>query len=76
MKEWTADFGNDPYDDYNLIVLIYYDDMDVAVIKQTPQGLEMKMYPSEKELKIPVEWLMGLLVETQRRMPSSYAKDE
>lgn len=33
MKEkgvWSADFGNDPYDDYNLIVEILYNEKDVG----------------------------------------------
>ena len=37
MKEkgvWSADFGNDPYDDYNLIVEILYNEKDVAIIRK------------------------------------------
>ena len=68
MLQWTADFGNDPDDDYNLIVIIYYDDVDVAVIKQTHCGLIMRWYPNKEELVIPVDWLSGLLFEAKRRM--------
>lgn len=37
MKEkgvWSADFGNDLYDDYNLIVEILYNEKDVAIIRK------------------------------------------
>jgi len=68
MNQWAADFGNDPDDDYNLIVEILYDEEYVAVIKQSPNGLILKWYPSEIELNIPVDWLMGLFEEAQRRM--------
>ena len=68
MKEWAADFGNDPDDDYNLIVEILYGDEDVAVIRQSHQGLTLKLYPNNKELSIPIDWLSALLLETKKRI--------
>ena len=68
MRQWAADFANDPYDDYNLIVEILCDDKEVAVIKQMQQGLEMKWHPSKEELRIPVDWLLGLFLEAKERM--------
>lgn len=68
MSGWTADFVNDPFDDYNLIVEILFNDEDVAVIKQGNNGLEMKWYASDKDLTIPVEWLNGLLNEAKERL--------
>ena len=68
MREWTADFGNDPDDDYNLVLIIYYKDEDVALIKQTSQGLTLTWYPQEKLLSIPVEWLSKLLMEAKRSL--------
>ena len=68
MKQWTADFVNDPYDDYNLIVEILYDDEEIAVIKRGQQGLEMKCYPNKEELTIPIDWLAGLFSEARKRM--------
>mgnify|MGYP000901461224 CR=1 FL=1 len=59
MSGWTADFANDPFDDYNLIVEILFNDEDVAVIKQGKDGLEMKWYATDKDIIIPVEWLNG-----------------
>jgi len=68
LRQWAADFANDPYDDYNLIVEILCDDEEVAIIKQMQQGLEMKWHPSKEELNIPVDWLLGLLLEAKERM--------
>ena len=68
MKQWTADFGNDPYDDYNLIVEILYGDEEIAIIKQGQHELEMKWYPNKEELTIPIDWLSGLFLEAKRRM--------
>jgi len=65
MKQWTADIANDPYDDYNLIMEILYNDEYVAVIKQSSQGLIMTWYPNKEELKIPVEWLTKLLIDAK-----------
>lgn len=68
MSGWTADFANDLFDDYNLIVEISFNDEDVAVIKQSSDGLEMKWYASDKDLTIPVEWLNGLLSQAKERL--------
>jgi len=70
MKQWTADFGNDLYDDYNPIIEILYDDEEIAMIKQGEQGLEIKWYPNQQELTVPFDWLLGLFLEAKRRMGS------
>jgi len=72
MKQWEADFGNDPYDDYNLIVEILCDDRDVAVIKQSHGGAFINWYPHDEELIVPLDWLSGLLLETKQRLPEIY----
>lgn len=71
MNKWTADFGNDPFDDYNLIVEILFNEKDVAVIKQCNDGLKLKWYASDNDLIIPVDWLMGLLKEAKERLKVS-----
>jgi hypothetical protein len=68
MNEWAADFTNDPFNDYNLIIEILYNNEDVAVIKQGDRGMEMKWYASDKDITIPVEWLNDLLNEAKRRI--------
>jgi len=65
MKEWTAVWTNDPDDDYNLILEILYDDEEVAVVKQSQQGLILKWYVSPKGLIIPVDWFSGLLLDAK-----------
>ena len=68
MDKWTADFTNNPFDDYSLIVEILYNDDDVAVIKNGEKGLELKLYPTEEELTIPLDWLTGLFSEAQKQL--------
>jgi len=65
MNLWTADWTNDPNDDYNLTLEILYNDKDVAVIKRSPNGLILKWYASPEGLVIPVDWLSGLLLSAQ-----------
>lgn len=67
MNKWTAYWGNDPYDDYNLTLEILYmhDDNEVAVVKQSQQGLILKWYISPKGLTIPVDWFSKLLLDAK-----------
>ena len=68
MKQWTADFTNDPYNDYSLIIEVLYDDEEVAVIKQEQNELTLQVYPNDKELIIPIDWLSALFIEAKKRM--------
>ena len=68
MKQWEADFTNDPNDDYNIVVEILYGDEDVAVIKRSDSGLVIKWYPGKGELTVPINWLSSLFAEAERRM--------
>lgn len=68
MNEWTADFTNDPFDDYNLIVEILFNDEEVAVIKQGSDGLMIKWYASDEDHLIPIDWLNALLNEAKERL--------
>ena len=69
MKEWSADYSNDPYDDYNLTIEILYDQTDVvAIIRQKPEGLVMTWYPQDKKLEMPVEWISGLLLDAKKNL--------
>lgn len=70
MTGWSADFANDPFDDYNLIVEILHNDEDVAVIKQGENGLEVKWYANKNDLVVPFDWLFGLFLEAKNRMVS------
>jgi hypothetical protein len=74
MLKWTADFTNDPNNDFELIVEILCNDQDVAVIKQGNSGLELKLYPHNKDLIIPFDWLIGLMNEVSNRMKGDLSK--
>ena len=68
MNNWTADFSNDPNDDYNLIVEILCNEEEIAIIRKGKEELEIMWYPNEKELVIPHKWLLTLLNEAEKRM--------
>ena len=74
MPIWTAYIGNDPNDDYNLIIEVQCDDKDVAVIRNINDEIVLRWYPQECETDIPVDWLVGLLTmakESLRREKNS-----
>ena len=68
MEQWSADIANDPFDNYNLIVEILFNDENIAVIKQGKEGLEIKWYPNKEELTIPLKWLLNLLIYAEKRL--------
>ena len=68
MKQWSADFGNDPFNDYNLIVEVLFNHKDVALIKQGKNGLEIKWYPHTEELIVPLDWFLDLMKEVKKRL--------
>ena len=68
MRGWTADYVNDPYNDFEIVVEILYNDKDVGVIYKGEHGLEIKWYGNNKSLVIPVEWLVLLLMEVKSKL--------
>ena len=66
MNQWSASFANDSDNDYNIITKILCDDEVVAVVEQSTQGLILKWHNNSKELMMPVDWLLELLLETKR----------
>ena len=71
-KKWVADFGNDPYDDYNLIVDVGLGEKfmqdHIATIRQSPQGLLMTWYPQKEERVIPIDWLLPFLLDVNEEL--------
>ena len=66
MKEkgvWSADFRNDLYDDYYLIVEILYNEKDVVTIRKIDGQLILQWYAKDSNLEVPVDWILGLLEE-------------
>lgn len=68
MSKWTADFTNDPFNEYEIIIEILCNDEDVAIVRQGEHGLELKWYASHEDLTVPVEWIVGLLIEAEKRL--------
>ena len=68
MNQWAADWANDPDDDYNLVLEILCNDENIAVIKQSHQGLIFKWYPNKDEITVPFKWLLNLFVEAEKRL--------
>ncbi|MPM27931.1 hypothetical protein SDC9_74447 [bioreactor metagenome] len=68
MGKWTADFGNDPDDDYNLIVIIYCNEEDVAIIRNIEGELILQWFGKKPNLEVPVDWLIGLLRAAKERL--------
>lgn len=66
MQKWTADFTNDPFNNYELIVEIQRDGKDVARIQPGKNGLELKWYANDSDLIIPLDWLLGLINEINK----------
>ena len=68
MEHWTADFVNDPFDDYNIMIEIHHNNEDVAAIKRGDQGLEIKLYQNNEDLTVSFDWFLDLLLEAKKRM--------
>ncbi|AIF51848.1 hypothetical protein [Pelosinus sp. UFO1] len=68
MKGWSADFVNDPNNDFEVVLEILYEDKDVAVIRQGVDGLEIHWYENTKRLVVPVDWLVKLLIDAKEKL--------
>lgn len=71
MSEWHADWANDPYNDFELTLEILYGDQDIGVIKQGKNGigLELILFPHDKNLVIPFDWLLELMKDADTSIP-------
>lgn len=68
MKGWTADIVNNPNDDYNLVVEILYNEVDVAVIYKSEDELLLKYYANKDDLVVPVDYMIKLLEDAKVRL--------
>jgi len=68
VEGWNAEWTNDPDDDYNLVREILYNDLYVAVVKQTSNGLTLTWYPQTEMVTVPAEWLSNLLLKAQTEL--------
>jgi hypothetical protein len=72
MLNWTANFINDPKNDYKLIVEILYNDEEVGLIKQGQSGLELILFAHNKDKTIPFDWFLGLMEEANKSLSSKH----
>jgi len=70
MKNWSADFVNDPNDDYNIIAEIYCNSEEIGVIRKMDDVLKFRIYSRGNDIDVPAEWLAGLLNELRARRES------
>lgn len=68
MAGWSADFTNNPLDDYNLIAEITYEDETIAIISKENSSLNIRWFAHSNDYNIPLEWLSCLLIEAKDRL--------
>jgi hypothetical protein len=68
MLQWTADFTNDPNNDYELMIEVLCNDEEIGVIKHGKSGLEFILFSHDKDVVIPFDWLLGLMNEANKKL--------
>ena len=73
MSTWSSNYANDPNIDFEVVLEILCDDLDVAVIRpnmdaQGVSALELKIYSHDKDLVIPFEWLYEVLTKAKNNI--------
>lgn len=59
---WRADYVNNPEDDFNLIMEIFCDEMEVGRIYNDKCGNPMiTIYAHDASLFVPCDWLISLV---------------
>ena len=71
MLGWTADYANDPNNDFELIVEILYNDLDIGVIHEGKDGLELKWYEHQEAISVPLEWFANLINKVRVELPAA-----
>lgn len=67
MNEWTADITNNPDDDYNLIIEILNNDEYIGrIYNDNEKGMTLKIYETNKQIDIPIEWLLNLFKQAKK----------
>ena len=68
MVKWSADFVNDPDNDFNIVLEILHNEKEIGVIKKNDNNLEITFYPQDQNLTIPGVWLLDLIKEAQKKL--------
>jgi hypothetical protein len=68
FRMWTANYINDPYNDFEITLELLCNEIIVGVIQQAENGdkLELIWYEHDKALSVPVDWLIDLLNDAKR----------
>ena len=68
MSKWNSLYVNDPEDDYNLFLEVYFGEIEYACIKRNGNDLEFVVYANESDVSFPVSWLHELLAKAQENL--------
>lgn len=67
MPQWTANYINDPENDFVLTIEILCDDEEISVIKYKGSELKYILFSRDKDIAIPFNWLLELMNEASRQ---------
>jgi hypothetical protein len=69
MSPWAAEITNNPDKDYELYVELLEDDEHRARIElSSPEQLILRVYNTEKDVSLPVDWLMQVITMAKQEM--------
>jgi len=68
MSQWTANFTNDPNNDYELMIEILYNDKEIGVIKRDNLEVKFILFAHNKDFIIPFDWLLKLMNQANKNI--------
>ena len=69
MSQWAAEITNNPDKDYELYVELLEDDEHRARTElSSPEQLILRVYNTEKDVFLPVDWLMQAITMAKQEM--------
>ena len=72
MSQWAAEITNNPDKDYELYVELLEDDEYRARIEKSSQEqLVLRVYNTEHDVSLPVDWLVQVIVMAKRELRQS-----
>ena len=72
MSQWAAEITNNPDKDYELYVELLEDDEYRARIEKSSQEqLVLRVYNTEHEVSLPVDWLVQVIVMAKKELRQS-----
>jgi len=72
MSQWAAEITNNPDKDYELYVELLEDDEHRARIElSSPEQLILRVYNTEKDVSLPVDWLVQVIVMAKKELRQS-----